>query len=155
MKYTDYIKTRQQEFNDLPVFYAFSDKQLEKQLAERGIKLEDAGKMIYKLGGTGGFYLKKDADVIKAYFEKDRDAELRGMMEKDLSFAYEAFEYEMYNHEYPINWEGDYDVCSCFGGIKYGEEKYGSDYLKELGFSDAVIKQYIKAGHTVQKSVDW
>lgn len=32
-----------------------------------------------------------------------------------------AFLYEMFNHEYAINWQADFDVCSCFGdcsGVK-------------------------------------
>ena len=34
---------------------------------------------------------------------------------KDPEFAKSAFRYEMDNHEYAINWEGDADVLSCFG----------------------------------------
>jgi hypothetical protein len=76
-------------------------------------------------------------------------------MENNLNFAYEAFEYEMYNHEYPINWQGDWDVCSCFGECAYSDDKYGTDYLKELGFSEAVIRQYMKAQKTVRANGDW
>ena len=33
---------------------------------------------------------------------------------KDEDFAEAAFLYEMDNHEYAINWDGDEDVMSCF-----------------------------------------
>ena len=34
---------------------------------------------------------------------------------KDPEFAKSAFRYEMDNHEYSINWDGDSDVLNCFG----------------------------------------
>ena len=33
---------------------------------------------------------------------------------KDEEFAEAAFLYEMDNHEYAINWDGDADVLACF-----------------------------------------
>ena len=77
------------------------------------------------------------------------------MMINDLDFAYSAFEYEMYNHEYPINWQGDWDVCSCFGHCEYDDSKYGKDYLAELGFNDLVIAQYYRASKTVRANGEW
>ena len=64
------------------------------------------------------------------------------MMEKNKTFARSAISYEMRNHEYGINWEGDYDVCSCFGQIDFDENASGADYMKKLGFSDKVIAIY-------------
>lgn len=64
---------------------------------------------------------------------------------KDKDFAISAFEYEMRNHEYAINWQGAYDVCSCFGHCRYGENKGYTDYLKEIGYSDDVIQCYKEA----------
>lgn len=154
MTYKEYRENRQAEFNALPLFWAFSDEQFEKALAERGIAMEDAKEKVYKYY-AGGFYLKSDADEIRQYHSRDRDAELREIMENNLKFAYEAFEYEMYNHEYPINWQGDWDVCSCFGHCEYDDSKYGSDYLRELGFSDAVIAEYKKAGSHVRANGEW
>lgn len=154
MNYQEWKDARQQEFNKLPIFYAFGKAQFEEQLAKRGIKVEDAAKHVVSIG-AGGFFLRKDKPVIDAYFEKDDDAELRAMMENDLDFARDAFEYEMMNHEYPINWEGDYEVCSCFGGVKFSEDKYGKDYLKDLGFSDQVVKTYYKAAKKVQEAIEW
>ena len=36
-------------------------------------------------------------------------------MQEMQDIAYETFLYEMNNHEYAINWEGDDDVLSCLG----------------------------------------
>ena len=45
---------------------------------------------------------------------KRHKTELDELME-DHDVAYEAFLYEMNNHEYAINCEGDCDVLGCFG----------------------------------------
>ena len=48
---------------------------------------------------------------------------------KDEEFAEAAFLYEMNNHEYAINWDGDDDVLDCFG--------LTFDKLKELNLVNA------------------
>lgn len=141
MNYTEYKENKQSEYNALPIFYAFSDKQFEDAMKKRGLTVDDTDK-IYRLGSTGGFYLKKDAELIRAYFSKKDD--LHDMMQ-DYDFALSAFNYEMDNHEYQINWQGDYDVCSCFGHCEYAENKGGADYLREMGFDDSVISAYKQA----------
>ena len=145
MRYVDYRAEKQAEFDKLPIFFAFSNKQFEEQLEKRGIKVEEAHEHIYRLGDTGGFFLKKDAEQVKAVMCRNDNAELRQMMEADLDFAREAFEYEMFNHEYAINWEGDYEVCGCFGHVEWEEWKDYKDYLKELGFSLAVMRVFMQA----------
>lgn len=162
MKYTEYTKQRQEEFNKLPIFWAFSNKQFREALEKAGIKVGEgdealqrtARKHCYKFG-MGGFYLKKDAEAIREYFKRDRNKELRDMMEKDLKFAREAIEYEMFNHEYAINYEGDFDVVSCFGHVEYDEGKPGTLYMKDLGFSEAVIKVYYDAANYVLANSDF
>ena len=61
------------------------------------------------------YYDKKDADFVKQGAEMY--STLEHAAEKNNTPAYwkSAFLYEMFNHEYGINWQGDYDVCSCFG----------------------------------------
>lgn len=137
MDYKEFCKIRNDEYNKLPIFYAFSNEQFEKAMNERGLTIDQTD-MIYKLGNTGGFYLKKDSDKIHEYFRKDWTKQLHDHMENDHDFAQEAIRYEMSNHEYPINWEGDYDVCSCFGSIEWSEDKTYREYLDELGFSDDI-----------------
>ena len=61
------------------------------------------------------FYDKKDADFVNS------GEELLAMLEKaepeseNAEYWKNAFLREMFNHEYGINWQADFDVCSCFG----------------------------------------
>lgn len=61
------------------------------------------------------YYDKKDSDFVKS------GEELLSMLEKaepsadNAAYWKSAFLNEMFNHEYGINWQGDFDVCSCFG----------------------------------------
>ncbi len=61
-----------------------------------------------------------------------------------------AFKHEMFNHEYLINWQGNWDIFSCFGNVKYkGDTLSGSDeiedYIKQLGFTDMHRKAFNQA----------
>ena len=141
MTYEQYKTERQTEFNNLPIFFAFSNEQFEKAMNERGLTSKDTDK-IYRFGNTGGFYLRADAPIIKAWLHKDDPLD---ELMKDPDFAESAFYYEMGNHEYHINYQGDWDVCSCFGDCKYGNYKYYADYLTELGYGEEIIKAYKKA----------
>lgn len=138
MTYKEYTEKRQQEFNALPIFFAFSNEQFKTVMEELGLTESDTDK-IYKLDDTGGFYLRSDADKIREYFSKPD--ELKELM-KDKKFAEDAFEYEMANHEYAINYQGDWDVCSCFGNCKYDECKGYVQYLRDMGYSDDVIQAF-------------
>lgn len=135
MTYQEYKKARQDEFNNLPIFFAFSNEQFKRAMEERGLTENDVDK-VYRFGGTGGFYLKKDADVIRNFMNKPD--KLNEYM-KNPEFAESAFYYEMGNHEYHINWQGDWDVCSCFGDCEYSDGKTYVDYLKEIGYGLATL----------------
>lgn len=137
MEYQEWRNKNQKEFNSLPIFFAFSKSQFKEEMEKRGLSENDTDK-IYSLG-QGGFYLKKDAEVIRDYFNRNTEDELKKMIENDSNFAKSAFMYEMKNHEYQINWQGDYDVCSCFGDGEYSENKTYNEYLKEMGYSENVI----------------
>lgn len=138
MTYKEYKKARQDEFNNLPIFFAFSNEQFKKAMEERGLTENDVDK-IYRFGDTGGFYLKKDSDVIRNFMNKPN--KLNEYM-KDPEFAESAFYYEMGNHEYHINWQGDWDVCSCFGDCEYSDDKTYVDYLTELGYTQEIINAF-------------
>jgi len=140
MNYQEYREKRQKEFDELPIFYAFNDKQFEEALAERGLTLNNLDQL-YKLP-AGGFYLKKDHEKIKAFFEQpDQLPELM----KNFDFAESAFYYEMCNHEYIYNWEADYDVISCFAKITYTgdtSDHERRDYFEQAGWGPETIKAY-------------
>lgn len=140
MTYTEYKNARQEGFNALPIFWAFSNRQFEEAMQERGLTMQDTDK-IFSIG-AGGFALKSDKDVILAFLNKEDP--LPELM-KDQSFAEDAFCYEMQNHEYGINWQGDWDVCNCFGNCEYATEKSGPDYLREMGYDENVVNAYTLA----------
>ena len=142
MTYQEYKNNRQSEFNALPIFWAFSNEQFRREMEKRGLTEDDTDK-IYKLG-MGGFYLRADAEIIKAFMEAPDP--IHELMENS-EFAEDAFYYEMGNHEYHINYyQGDWDVCSCFGNCEWGgEEKTYAEYLKDMGYSDGVVKSFKRA----------
>lgn len=51
---------------------------------------------------------------------------------KDKDFALAAFLYEMDNHEYAINYDGDGDVLGCFGLEADDLEKMGLETVYQL-----------------------
>lgn len=143
MTYKEYKDQAQAEFNALPIFWAFSNDQFMEEMKKRSsaLTIEEAAKLVYRFG-NGGFYLKTDAQIIHDYMEKpDKLHELM----KDPEFAEDAFYYEMANHEYHINWEADYDVCSCFGHAEYDDNASGVDYLTAMGYDKETIKAYYNA----------
>lgn len=153
MTYKEYRDVRQKTVNDLPIFWAFGMDQFKEQMEKRGLTADDTDK-IYALGG-GGYYLRSDAKIIADFFNAKSD--LPEMM-KDPVFAEDAFIYEMRNREYWINDQGDWDVCSCFGGCEYKSWKEGPDYLKEIGYGDDVIAAYKSAKKKVWDAAienDW
>lgn len=150
MTYQEYRKEEQDAFNRLPIFWAFSDDQFEKAMSERGLSAEDTDK-ICRLS-TGGFCLKTDLPIIKAHLEKPDP--LPDLM-KDFDFARDAIYYEMCNHEYGINWEGDYDVCSCFGRIEYDDSKTELfSYFKQLGWGEDTCRAYLIAQRDYFKAAE-
>ena len=150
MTYEEYKTKRQKEFNELPIFYAFSDKQFTEQMEKRGLTTADTDK-IYRLGDTGGFYLKSDAQIVRDFF--NRPDELEELL-KDYDFAFSAFYYEMGNHEYHINWQADYDVCSCFGHVEFSETYDVVDYFNQLDWSRQTRKAYLDAQKKFYKDAD-
>lgn len=139
--YREYKESITQGINKLPIFWAFGDKQFEKAMNERGLSKNDINQ-IYALGG-GGYYLRKDAEVVRNYFNSCD--ELEELM-KDFEFAKSAFYEEICNHEYIINCQGDYDVISCFYDIEWlGDSADYNDYFKVLGVDKNIITAYERA----------
>lgn len=147
-KYVEYKKARQEEFNNLPIWFAFNERQLEDELNKRGLTMDDLDKVCRT---SRFFFLKSDKPVIKAFCEKDTKGELFKKISESKAFALDAFKYEMRACEYPINWQGDYDVCMNFGTCDYADDKTGEDYLREMGFGDHVIETWQQARKAVMK----
>lgn len=159
--YEEYRLNRQAEFNALPIFFAFSKEQFKEAMEERGLTENDTDK-IYGLGSgvSGGFYLRSDADKIRAFM--DKPDELPELM-KDYDFAKSAFYYEMRNHEYAINWQADWDVCRCFcyeEELPYHGDESGelTKYFDFLGWDEQTRQAYRDARKQYYKAAeenDW
>lgn len=93
------------------------------------------------------FYTPENADFVK------RGAELlRGLDEaeqrnkNDADYWKSAFLSEMYNHEYGINWQGDYDVISCFGNCDGVKDYTDAEKLfSAAGFNEVQKAAYMAA----------
>lgn len=135
--YKEYKDARQKRFNELPIYFAFSDEQFEEVLRKTGASGPEDFYTNSFLGG--GFYLKKDADAIRAW--ANEDDKLDELM-KDYEFAKDAFRYEMGNHEYFINlYQADLDTMSCFIDIEYKDE--GTEgYLARSGWDEQTKQAY-------------
>ena len=69
---------------------------------------------------------------------------------RDYEHAKEAFEHEMWNHEYAINWQGDYDVISCFARVSY---KGDGTEIDQTGWTEEIKRAYHNAAnHVLKKS---
>lgn len=100
--------------------------------------------MVFSFVGFGYYFdaeFVKHMDELKEAFEQANDP-LR-----DYESAKSAFKYEMYNHEYPINWQGNWDVLNCFSKYQLEYDHKNDDqnidfYFDQLGFSDEIRRAY-------------
>jgi hypothetical protein len=110
-KYLELKNKHQQEVNDFPMFFAFSDKQFEEGMKRFGLKPTETDK-IYKLSGTGGFYRRTDAQALRDMFSR-HSQEMTDAISKDDEFVYNMFLYELANHEYCITYDLEPTLCAC------------------------------------------
>lgn len=86
-----------------------------------------------------------EEDFVKHHIELFSKLEkAKDNMADNYAYLKGAFLYEMYNHEYDINWQADYDVLSEFGDVTYNGEDLNA-YFKELKFTDLQKQAYCDA----------
>lgn len=122
-EYLELRKRHQKEFEDFPIAYAFSDKQLEEALEKLGATKEECVTVF----GHGDIVKRDNAKDLVKMLELQQE-ELHQRMKDDPIFAEAAFLYEMDNHEYAINWTGDEDVLDCFGITFEHINRWGLQY---------------------------
>lgn len=93
--YKEMFERHSKEFEQLPIFFAYTKEKFERELEKRGVTEKD----IYR-AGTGAFYLKSDAELIQKTIECFDDEFKKAMQDDD--FLYSAFYYELANHEFFI-----------------------------------------------------
>lgn len=109
---------------------------------ERNNFREKVSNMIYN---PVGFSYMNNVEFVKSHVELLKQLKkARAEMSDNYEYYKKAFLDEMYNHEYGINYQADYDVLSVFGSIKYHDEDI-EEYFKELNFNDTQKKAYIDA----------
>lgn len=101
MKYLSLVNAHQQELNDFPIMWAFSDEQFAEAMKKLGLKETDTDKVVAFDGG--GFMRMSDVPAFEEIITRHK----REMTEafKDDEFVYDAFLYELGNHEFCITYE--------------------------------------------------
>lgn len=118
MTYMEYKDKRQKEVNELPMYFAFSDKQFNELMVKLGYNDENVFlKDIMTIGG-GSIILKKNKELIMNTFDRI-DKELTENFKND-EFLESAFEYELGNHEYCIT----YDINETLDALDISYDEY-------------------------------
>lgn len=135
--YKELKDRQQQEVNNLPIYWAFGDRQYQELL----IKLNKTDEEIKQecFGIFGGLAFIKDKELIYSTFKKHRE-ELKEKLNNDNDFLKEALIYELGNHEYIITYDlGDtLEVLGLSREFFENEEKQNilneaiAEYKKEM-----------------------
>ena len=99
-RYLEMKRRQQQEVNDFPMMFAFSDTQFKEGMEKLGLTIDDTDK-IYSIGG-GGYIRKTDSKALSDMLLRHSD-EMDKAIEEDTTgenFIQDMFEYELANHEY-------------------------------------------------------
>lgn len=108
------LRTRQQkEVDALPLGFAFSEKQFEEMKVKLGVKENSE---LYRLGSTGGFYRKIDADLIIGTFKRHQEERQNAIFTANginTVYVQSMIYYEMCNHEFAINHDGREEVLEA------------------------------------------
>ena len=133
MRYIELKQKQQDEINNFPMAFAFSDKQLENAMQQLGVTSTDE---LLSIGG-GGLIRKSDRELLKQLSDR-QEKELWEHINADKTgdgFIYDMFLYELDNHEYIIT----YDV---------------EETLDALGLSRADIEHNPALKHGLKKAID-
>jgi len=123
-KYIVFKERQQAEFNDFPMAFAFSNIQFIEAMKKLGLTPEDTDKVVSM--PSGGILRKTDAAKYGTMNRRHRTEFTEAM--KDPAFAYEAFVYELQNHEYSYT----YDVTDTLEALGITtEEIENNPVLKE------------------------
>ncbi len=134
-RYAELRKRQQAEFNQLPLGFAFSEKQFKEMMEGWGLDPEKDTDKLYRIPG-GGFVQKKDHALLHEMTER-HSAELKAAIEADETgegFVYEMFLYELDNHEFGYTGDTE-DALDALGYT--ADEVLGNPRLKR-GIEKAV-----------------
>ena len=128
MTYYVFKSQVQEEFDDFPIAYAFSDKQLKEGLEQLGVK--DTSEVTGV--GSGGFIRKTDKQSFFDLLEK------HSKRTEEFFFFFDnlknALVYELANHEYCIT----YDASDAFDALGLEKNERTLSILREA------VHQYLE-----------
>lgn len=107
--YKEMKERHQREVNALPIKYAFSTDQFNGMLAAWNIQPGEEAEKLYRLGNSGGYYLKSNAELVETTLKRI-PTETKAAIAADKSgdgFIYEMFLDELCNHEYSYTGRAD------------------------------------------------
>jgi hypothetical protein len=132
--YLNLKKKHQDELDEFPMVFAFNEKQFDEAMGKLGLTANDTDK-IYSIGG-GGFIRKIDSDKLSEMFERHSKEMEEGM--KDPQFVYEAFSYELSNHEFIVTG----DSTDALESLGITPEEVGKNQMWLGQLKKAVAEQY-------------
>lgn len=133
-KYAELRARQQQEFNSLPLGFAFSDKQFREAMQTWGLDPEKDLDKICSIG-YGGFIQKKDAGLLHTTTAR-HEAELSAAIAEDRTgdgFIRDMFRYELDNHEYSYTM----DLSDTLDALGYTAEDINADERLRHGLERA------------------
>lgn len=138
-KYTELRQRQQEEFNALPLGFAFGQKQFDTMMRSWGLDPEKDLNKIYSIG-AGGDVQKKDADLLRQTRER-HSAEMAAAIAEDTTgegFIYEMFLYKLLlykldNHEYGYT----YDEEETLNALNLTAQEIAADKRLLRGFEKA------------------
>lgn len=138
-RYAELRNRQQEEFNALPLGFAFSQKQFDEMMREWGLDPEkDTGKICSI--GAGGYIQKKDVELLRQT-NKRHSEEMAAAIAEDKTgegFIYEMFLYELDNHEY--GYTGD--TSDTLEALGYTAEQVLESPCLKRGIEKAVTEIY-------------
>lgn len=118
-KYETLKAKHQKEFDNFPMFFAFSDEQFKRGMEKLGLNENETNK-IYSIG-SGGFIRKADSKQFGELIENSAK-EMQKAIDEDkdgTGFIKDMFFYELGNHEYIIT----YDLSDTIDALDLTMEK--------------------------------
>jgi hypothetical protein len=95
-------KRKEREFEKIPLGFAFGKEQFQKMLIKMGLTEENCAANLYSIG-SGGYIKKSDNHLLRAFADKNIKEEEE--LKKNEEYMYQAFSYELANHEYCVTYE--------------------------------------------------
>ena len=136
-RYAELRNRQQEEFNALPLGFAFGQKQFDEMMRGWGLDPEKDLDKILRIPG-GGYVQKKDADLLHQTTER-HNKEMEAAIAEDKTgegFIYEMFLYELDNHEYGYTRDTE-DTLDALG---YTAEEILGDPCLKRGIEKAVTE---------------